>query len=131
MFLPGKRALVFLLTAAIVGYGLPRRASAASTLERGADTSEQAARPSTPAPVALADAAAAGEPVLAFGGLQSYSDPDTTDFEFPDEENKHLVRDVTVWVIASAFVAYFIIKVFLEEDEPEEEEEGPPGKDIP
>jgi hypothetical protein len=55
--------------------------------------------------------------------------PDTTEFEFPEDENKHLVRDITVFVIAAAFVGYFLVKVFLEGDTDEEEQEKK-GKDV-
>ncbi len=60
----------------------------------------------------------------------AYTEPDTTGFEFPEEEKKHLVRDVTIFVIASVFVAFFVIKVFLEGDtEGETTTNG--GKDVP
>jgi len=51
-----------------------------------------------------------------------YAQADTTEseFEFPDEENKHLIRDITIFLIASVFVAYFVIKVFLEGDKDDE-----------
>jgi hypothetical protein len=60
----------------------------------------------------------------------AYTEPDTTGFEFPEEEKKHLVRDVTIFVIASVFVAYFVIKVFLEGDT-DEETPSNGGKDVP
>lgn len=61
----------------------------------------------------------------------NYVQPDTTEFDFPEEEDKHLIRDITVFVIVSAFIAYFLIKVFLEEDV--EQEKTPPddGKEPP
>ncbi len=60
----------------------------------------------------------------------AYTEPDTTEFEFPEEEKKHLVRDVTIFVIASVFVAFFVIKVFLEGDTDEETPTNG-GKDDP
>ena len=60
----------------------------------------------------------------------SYSQPDTTTFEFPEEEREHLIRDISIFLIASVFIAFFIVKVFIEDDD-EVVEEGPPGKDIP
>jgi hypothetical protein len=62
----------------------------------------------------------------------TYAEPDTTDFEFPGEEESHLIRDISIFLIASAFVGYFIIKVFLEGDteESEDEDEGN-GKPTP
>jgi hypothetical protein len=60
--------------------------------------------------------------------------PDTVsedDFVLPEEtDNKKLYRDIAVFVVASAFVAFFIIKVFIEEDE-EPADDGSNGKDVP
>jgi hypothetical protein len=58
----------------------------------------------------------------------AYAQPDTTEFEFPEEESKHLARDITIFVIVSVFVAYFIIKVFLEGDKEDEQQEDGNGK---
>jgi len=60
--------------------------------------------------------------------------PDTTgddDFLLPEEKDKKkLIREIAVWTVAAAFVAFFIIKVFIEkDDEPAPAE--PPGKDVP
>jgi hypothetical protein len=56
---------------------------------------------------------------------------DTTDYEFPeDEERKHLWRDVVLWLVVAGFVAYFVIKVFLEK-EPEAPPDDNGGKDPP
>ena len=61
-----------------------------------------------------------------------YAQPDSTEFEFPEEGKKHLVRDITVFVIVSAFVAYFLIKVFLEGDKDEGgSDDGGNGKPPP
>jgi len=70
---------------------------------------------------------------LHFSALELGSaQPDTTsEFEFPEEDNKHLVRDITVFVIVSAFVAFFLIKVFLEDDPPEQPDDDGGGKVIP
>jgi hypothetical protein len=50
---------------------------------------------------------------------------DSTDDEFlPEEGNtKKLVWDIAAWVVGAALVAFFIIKVFIEE-EPDEPETG-------
>lgn len=59
--------------------------------------------------------------------------PDTTDDDFilPEEKSKkQLAKEIAVWVIVAAFVAFFIVKVFIEEDnEPAEEDDN--GKQIP
>ncbi|UCH85500.1 MAG: hypothetical protein JSW50_07375 [Candidatus Latescibacterota bacterium] len=71
------------------------------------------------------------KPTLSF--MHRSAAADTTDLEFPEDEEesrKHLVRDISIFLIASAFLAFFLIKVFLEG----EEEEPPPeddGKQIP
>lgn len=133
-----KTTLVFLLTACIICCGLPRSHAANARIPHGTQTSaEAAALPAadpapdgaTPSSEAVARAVAAGAPVLAYGALNASAEPDTTEFEFPDDE-KHLARDITVWVIASAFVAFFIIKVFLEKDKDEPVDNSPPGKQI-
>jgi hypothetical protein len=60
--------------------------------------------------------------------------PDTTDeddFFLPEEtDHKKLVRDIAVFVIVTAFVAYFIIKVFIEKD-PDPPPDDSNGKPIP
>jgi hypothetical protein len=68
---------------------------------------------------------------LAFAALASgVAVSDTTAFEFPGEEDDHLVRDVTVFLIISAFVGYFLVKVFFSGDEEEVPDTGG-GKEIP
>jgi hypothetical protein len=68
---------------------------------------------------------------LAF--LHGSAAADTTDLEFPEEEEedtKHVFRDVGIFIVVSAFLAFFLVKVFIEGDE----EEAPPednGKEIP
>jgi hypothetical protein len=71
--------------------------------------------------------------LLRFGAMGFAAEPDSTEdeFDFPDEEKNHLARDITVFVIASAFVAFFIIKVFLEGDTDTPEDDGGGGKPIP
>jgi hypothetical protein len=57
---------------------------------------------------------------------------DTTDDYFLPEEKDtgQLVWEIAAWVVGAAIVAYFIIKVFIEEDEPEPTEDDG-GKDVP
>jgi hypothetical protein len=57
---------------------------------------------------------------------------DTTEVEFPGEEDgeKHLVRDVAVFIMVAAFVGYFIAEVFLK-SEPDETTDDGGGKIIP
>jgi hypothetical protein len=66
-----------------------------------------------------------------FSSLQfAQVEPDTTEFQFPEEKGKHLYRDIAVFVVASVFVAVFIIKVFLEKDKDETPDTGTGGKGI-
>lgn len=130
-----KRTLVGVLTAAIVSVGLPHPAPgapAAETIARGTDSADEAAAPSHhPAPPSDSDRAVdTGAPILAYGAMAAFDDPDTTEFQFPEENKRSIVKDITVWVIASAFVAFFIIKVFLEKDKDEPVDKSPPGKKI-
>jgi hypothetical protein len=56
---------------------------------------------------------------------------DTTEYEFPEEEeNAKMWRDVVLWVVVAGFVAFFVIKVFLE-GETDESEGGGSGKPEP
>lgn len=55
---------------------------------------------------------------------------DTTEVEFPEEGEKHLVRELLVFGIVAAFVGFFIAEIFLNEDT-EETAEDDGGKDIP
>ncbi|HET6348847.1 MAG TPA: hypothetical protein VFH88_07145 [Candidatus Krumholzibacteria bacterium] len=53
--------------------------------------------------------------------MASLDPPDTTDDDFvlPEEKkNKNLAREIAVFVVASAFIAFFIVKVFIEKDNP-------------
>ena len=70
---------------------------------------------------------AAGGWVLAFAAS------DTTEYDFPEEEgkNKHLIRDIAIWVIVAGMVGFFIIEVFIRGDTDDESTEKPPGKPLP
>jgi hypothetical protein len=59
--------------------------------------------------------------------------PDTTDDDFvlPEEkDNKSLIKEIAIWTLAAAFVAFFIVKVFIEEDD-EGDDDDNNGKDVP
>jgi len=76
----------------------------------------------------------AGTGLLRFGAMSyALAQPDTTEtgFEFPEEDKDHLVCDVILFVVVAAFVAYFVIKVFLEGDTDDEGGDGDDGKTIP
>ena len=111
-----SKPVVSTVLIAFVCYVMPADVFADETFVAGKDTADEAAKTSsqkTP-------------PAEGYGSLRyavpvagAYAQPDTTEFDFPEEEKKHLARDITVFVIVSAFVAYFIIKVFLEGDKDE------------
>lgn len=113
-----NRYVAVLLVCAFVLYINPRAGRASDALPEGKPTADEAA------------AWHADEAGAEASSRFAYAYSDTTEFEFPEEENDTLLRDIAVFVVASAFVAYFIIKVFLEGDT----EEPPPddgGKKLP
>ena len=115
---------VVLVTFSAAAYVVP-----AQTLPVKSVTSHEAggasARPSLPDTPAVVG-------TLRYGAMIA-SEPDTSQagFEFPEEEKKHLARDITVFVIASAFIAAFVINVFLKGDTDTPPDNRPPGKTIP
>jgi hypothetical protein len=59
--------------------------------------------------------------------------PDTTDdgFTLPEEKSKkQLVKEIALWTLVAAFIAFFIVKVFIDKDE-ESGDSGSNGKPIP
>lgn len=95
-----------------------------------------AAREETPVQYARAPAAgAAGDHFLrdAIPAVSlAFDPPDTTDDDFvlPEEKSKkQLAKEIAIWAIAAAFVAFFIVKVFIEEDDEPVEDDN--GKDVP
>lgn len=102
-------------------------AAAETRLLNGAATAAAAAAPETL--LAARTAGAAGS-----SRFFSSSQPDSTApvggyFE-EEEENKNLYRDIGVFLIVSAFVGYFIIKVFLQGETEEPPSDGG-GKEVP
>jgi hypothetical protein len=123
-----NKHLVFAVLFTFAVYVLPPHSSAGSTLVSGKRTSTEAAQSDDGGTKDL------GKVIplrFAVPLSHNYAQPDTTEFEFPEDEEKHLARDITVFLIVSAFVAFFVIKVFLEGDT--EEEPSPPddGKQPP
>ena len=119
-----KKGLIYLLSFSIVLWALPRKTSAAGEFAPARRTADEAAAYSS-------SASKAGD-LRATGWMGAFADPDTTEYEFPEdeEEKDSIVREVIVWTVVAGFVAFFIIKVFLEGDKTEEEE-TPPGKEPP
>jgi hypothetical protein len=59
--------------------------------------------------------------------------PDTAadDFVLPEEKSsKQLIKEIAIWTFVVAFVAFFVVKVFIEDDE-EEADDDDGGKDVP
>ena len=64
-------------------------------------------------------------------GFAAEPEDTTDDYFLPEEKDtKKLVWEIAAWVVGAAIVAFFIIKVFIEEDEPEPTDDGN-GKDPP
>jgi hypothetical protein len=134
---PLHKLIAAILAVSVIAAGMPLRARSQSvSIPRGTATSDAAALPSPgvtssgSTTLPLQDGAA---DLLRFGALGFAAEPDSTEdeFEFPDEEKSHLARDITVFVIASVFVAFFIVKVFLEGDTDTPDDSGGGGKQIP
>lgn len=119
------RIIVVSLSLALVACQLPRIAFAKGSFHGGTPTSGQAANASH-------RGSNNSEPddravPLAFGAFAHMStSSDSTGLEFPDEDGDHVKRDVAVFLVISAFVAIFFIKVFLEGDEATAEDNTPP-----
>ncbi len=126
--------------------GRDARRSAGSTVARAARVASRSAiaagsgrdgRGAGGAAWTSADAAP-GAFFLRDGAMRRADPPDTTGsvFDFPEEEEekkktRHLARDITVFVIASAFVAAFVIEVFIRGDTDTPVDNRPPGKTVP
>ena len=128
-----NKCLVSVVLAAFSLYVFPVRALAGETFVYGKKSPNEAASPGS-----FEDSSGDSSDgtfnslryaIPATGG---FAEPDSSGFEFPEDENKHLVRDITVFLIASAFVAIFLIKVFMEEDTEEDNpDDGGNGKPPP
>ena len=131
------KPLIAILAVSLIAAGMPLRArSQQVSIPRGAPTSGAAALPSSRGTLRNSSTLPPRDGVndiLRYGALGQVAEPDSTEdeFEFPDEEKNHLARDITVFVIASAFVAFFIIKMFLEGDTDSSETDDGGGKPIP
>jgi hypothetical protein len=59
--------------------------------------------------------------------------PDTTDdgFTLPEEKSKkQLTKEIVMWVVVAAFVAFFIVKVFINSGDDSSGDSGSNGKPI-
>jgi hypothetical protein len=117
-----NRVSSFILILLLVAAGWPVNSVAYDSFVKGANSSAEAAGTvdfhPTPSPIRQT-----------WNGF--YSQPDSSEtIIFEEEEERNLVKEITVWVIGAAFVGYFIIKVFLEGEE-EEQEPDKPVKEIP
>jgi hypothetical protein len=64
--------------------------------------------------------------------LAAYDPPDSTDdgFVLPEEKSKkQLTKEIVMWTVIAAFVAFFIVKVFIEKDD-DSTDSGSNGKPI-
>jgi hypothetical protein len=124
-----NKYLVCIVLAAFALYVCPVRALAGDGFVSGKKSPDEAASLQSQGDSSDGTFKSLRHAIPATGG---FAQPDSTEFDFPEDENKHLVRDITVFLIASVFVAYFIIKVFLEEDKTEDDgDDGGNGKPPP
>ena len=106
----------------VVAWPWPRSARA---LERSATTearTDGAKRDTLPVPVGnhfLRDAV----PTAGFAAQPEDSTEEDEEFLPEEKDTKKLVWEIAAWVIGAALVAFFIIKVFIEE-EPDESDNG-------
>ena len=123
-----NKHLVCIVLLAFSSYVLLPTASAGTSLGSGKKTADEAASHQSED-----SAGESGVLPLRYSVSMGHTfvQPDTTDFEFPGEEKSHVLRDVSIFLIASAFAAYFIIKVFLEGDTEEETPDEGNGKPTP
>jgi len=124
------RLFVHVLCVAFLCLTYPGAKSPAAAASRGATTSGEVARLGGGGDGNEGFTLRGWQPTAQF--MTGWALADTTEVDFPEEEEgqKHLVRDLGVFVMVAAFVGYFIAKVFLEGDA---EETAPVdgGKDIP
>jgi hypothetical protein len=122
MFIHIKIFSTFVLIVALVTFGWPQTSIGNHNLVKGEDRAEDAARYDNSRSI----------PSPSLRNLNSlHSQPDSTEpVIFEEEEERNLVKEITVWVIGAAFVGYFIVKVFLE-GESDENEDVKPKKEIP
>jgi hypothetical protein len=100
--------MVWFMCLALVAFSLPVRVPA-----------------TTDWPVGRQTAAGAAAPVLSGGNskhagrlIAAFAYADTTEYEFPEEEDekRNVVKDVILWTAVMGFVAYFVIEVFIKGD---------------
>ena len=126
-----SRIIVFVLCGALLGLTWPDVTSADSSMAEGVRTPAEAASIDLNGKIDGLFKFVNWRPAPSFLASSAYAD--TTDLEFPEDEEtnqKNLVRDVGIFIVLSAFVGFFLIKVFLEGDtqQPPDDDNG---KEIP
>ncbi|UCG53110.1 MAG: hypothetical protein JSW58_06040 [Candidatus Latescibacterota bacterium] len=126
-----RTCVVYILCCTMGWLVYPKASNAENEIGAGAATPGEAAAPALQTWGAADFTLAGWEPSLSF--LTTSARTDTTELEFPVEEEesrKHLIRDIGIFVVVSAFLAFFIVKVFIEEEEEQPPPETP-GKEVP
>lgn len=127
------RVTTLVLCGAFLCLTWPAAPLAGGTVGAGAPTSSEAAGVDFPRKTERVFNFVNWRPAPSFFAAGASAFADTTELEFPEDEEvneKNLVRDVGIFIVVSAFVGFFLIKVFLEGDT----QEPPPddnGKPIP
>lgn len=117
-----KKLLSFILIFSLVASGLPGGAMGKNFFVKGEASAAEAANTASPT----------NRPSPLLRSIPAFrSQPDSTEtLLFEEDEERNLVKEITVWIIGAAFVGYFIVKVFLEGDTEETVQEKP-KKEIP
>ena len=126
-----SRVIVFVLCGALLGLTWPDVTSADDSMAEGARTPSEAAGIKLNGKTDGLFKFVNWRPAPSFFASSAYAD--TTDLEFPEDEEtnqKNLVRDVGIFIVLSAFVGFFLIKVFLEGDTQQRPDDDN-GKEIP
>ncbi len=115
MFNCVKKFSCFILIFSLATLGWPSTSTGERFFVKGEENADDAARFGNSRPA----------PSPSLRTLNSFhAQPDSTEtVPFEEEEERNLVKEITVWIIGAAFVGYFIVKVFLEGDTEETEEE--------
>ena len=128
---PLKKLFVCVLCCSLLWLVYPKDSNAGAGMGMGSETSDRAGAPSLQELQDQEFSLRGWKPTLAF--FHSSAAADTTELEFPEEEEEkreHLIRDIGIFMVVSAFLAFFLVKVFLEGEEEERPDDGG-GKEIP
>jgi len=114
---PIVAVIVWVLAIAIVTAPLPRARARGATPARAGKSPIPASTSTHFLRDAVPTAGFASQP-------EDTTDEDEDEFLPEEKDTSKLVWEIAAWVVGAALVAFFIIKVFIEEDTEEEEDGG-------